>query len=193
MAFLSTQWYEKSMLLVADSEPWDHAIGIDPGETTGLCAVRLAPGSRFSHRVRGATVLRGQVRTGGNRQLGSGGPWWYTEARTVRNIAGRILAVAKQWGVEDCVHLAIEDFILQERTQERNLLSPVRITSGLLSLLEDMDEINVVVHFNLASNGKVGVPDPALKKLGFYEPGKAHSNDAARQAILVLRKEHEGR
>lgn len=130
---------------------------------------------------------------GGNRQLGSGGPWWYKDARTARNIAGRILAVAQQWQVEDCVHVAIEDFILREHTQDRNLLSPVRVTAALLALFEDWDEINVVPHFNQASNGKVGVPDPALKKLGLYVPGQGHSNDAARQAILVLRNQHERR
>lgn len=179
------------MILTHDSEPWDHAVGIDPGETTGLCAIRLAPGSRFTHRLRGAEVLRGQVETGSTRALGSGGPWWLREARTVRNIAGRILAVAERWEVSECLHLAIEDFILRESTQDRNLLSPVRITSGLLALFEDMDEVNVVVHFNQASNGKVGVPDPALKKLGLYIPGKGHSNDAARQAVLALRKENQ--
>lgn len=179
------------MLLLADSEPWDHAIGIDPGETTGLCAIRLAPGSKFTHRLRGSTVLRGEVATGGNRTVGAGGPWWYREARTVRNITGRILAVAEQWDVSKCLHLAIEDFVLRESTQDRNLLSPVRITSGLLALFEEMDGVNVVPHFNQASNGKVGVPDPALKKLGLYVPGNGHSNDAARQAVLVLRKEHQ--
>jgi hypothetical protein len=179
------------MLLLGDSEPWNHAIGIDPGETTGLCAIRLVAGSVFSHRLRGATVLRGQVGAGSSRALGSGTPWWFREARTVRSIAGRIFSVAERWGVLECCHLAIEDFILREDTTDRNLLSPVRVTSGLLALFEEMEGINIVPHFN--PSGKVGVPDPALKKLGFYEPGQPHSNDAARQAILVLRKMSEGK
>lgn len=181
------------MILLGDSEPWDHAIGVDPGETTGLCAIQLGAGSVFSHRLRAGRVLRGQVGTGSSRALGSGTPWWFREARTVRSIAGRIFAVAEQWGVLECCHLAIEDFIIRENTTDRNLLSPVRITSGLLALFEEMEGINVVPHFNQASNGKVGVPDPALKKLGFYEPGQGHSNDAARQAIIVLRKMSEGK
>ena len=125
---------------------------------------------------------------GSARSIATAGmPWWVKEARAVRSIAGRIFAVAEQWGVLECCHVAIEDFIIREHTTDRNLLSPVRVTSGLLALFETMDDINVVAHFNQASNGKVGVPDPALKKLGFYVPGQTHSNDAARQAILVLR------
>lgn len=183
------------MLLTFDSEPWNHAIGVDPGETTGLCAIRLADASVFSHRLRGATVLRGQVATGGNRDLGAGGPWWFKEARTIRSIAGRIFAVAEQWGVLECCHVAVEDFVLREHTTDRNLLSPVRVASGLACLFEEMEDINVVLHFNQASNGKVGVPDAALKKFGLYVPGEGgvHSNDACRQAIIVLRKMSEGK
>ena len=181
------------MIVHTCHEPWDHAIGIDPGETTGLCAIQLAPGSRFTHRLRGGRVLRGQVAMGRDNEAASGLPWWYRESKTVSSIAHRIFAVAEQWGVLDNTHLAIEDFIIRERTTDRSLLSPVRITSGVLAILEEREGIRVFPHFNQASNGKIGVPDPALKKLGFYEPGQGHSNDAARHAILVLRKMSDGK
>jgi hypothetical protein len=106
-----------------------------------------------------------------------------------RNIAGRLRALAEQWDVVGCLHLAVEDFTLRERTMDRSLLSPVRMTAGILSLLEADDELNVVVHLNSASDGKGTVNDLTLRRLGLYRPGMGHAMDAARQAVLTLRKE----
>lgn len=180
------------MILTHDSEPWHHMVGVDPGETTGFCAVNLPPSSSgvpLRKRVLGAVVFMGQVDVGSNRELGRGGPWYQQEARLQRNIAGRLRAVAENWSVEGCLHLAIEDFTLRERTKDRSLLSPVRMTSGVLALLENDDDLNVVVHLNSAGDAKGTVTDTVLHRLGLYRAGMQHANDAARQAVLALRKE----
>lgn len=178
------------MILTHDSEQWDHVVGIDPGETTGLAAVRLSDGRTLDTRVSLGERYLGQLKVGENRAGGRGGPWYLQEARLVRNLAGRLVSLAHRWQVADCLHLAIEDFTLRERTMDRSLLSPVRLTSGLLALLEDCDDVNVVVHLNSAADAKSIVTDRVLKKLGLYVPGQQHARDAARHAVLALRKEH---
>jgi hypothetical protein len=180
------------LILTHDSEPWDHIVGVDPGETTGLCGIKLGPkvpsGAGIRSRIIRGDSIAGQVDQAATRELGRGGPWFQQEARLQRNLVGRLRAVAELWAIE-CLHLAIEDFTLRERTMERSLLSPVRMTAGVLALLEDADDLNVVVHLNSASDGKGTVNDLTLRRLGLYRAGMQHANDAARQAVLTLRKE----
>ena len=181
------------MILTHDSEPWHHMVGMDPGETTGFCAIRFGPPYPPSAPLRKAIargeVYMGQVEAGATREAGRGGPWFVQEARLQRNMAGRLRSLAEQWDVVGCLHLAVEDFTLRERTKDRSLLSPVRMTAGVLALLEHDDELNVVVHLNSASDGKGTVTDTVLHRLGLYRAGMQHANDAARQAVLALRKE----
>jgi len=180
------------MILDRDTEPFDHMVGVDPGETTGFCALRLGPvvngGRGVRSRIIHGDVFMGQVNQDSIRSGNHAMPWYIQEARLQRNMAGRLEWLALSWGV-DCLHLAIEDFSLRERTKDRSLLSPIRMTAGLLALLEASDSLNVVVHLNSASDGKGTVTDVVLRRLELYRPGLPHACDAARQAVLALRKE----
>lgn len=179
-----------AVILTHDSEPWSHVVGIDPGETTGLFAIQLAQSSReLRHRIARGRWHHGEVGVGETREAGRGASWWIQEARLQRNIVGRLRSLAASWEVAECLHVSIEDFILRERTKDRSLLSPVRMTSGILALLEEADDLNVVVHFNSTSDAKGTVTDVVLRRLGLYVPGMGHANDAARQAVITLRKE----
>lgn len=176
------------MILTHDSKEWSSVVGIDPGGTTGLCAVRLAgmKGVPLADRLQLAQPWMAQEAID-TREKGLGAPLHVGEARIQHRIAELLVRLAADWGV-GCLHLAIEDFVVRERTQDRSLLSPVRMTSGILSLLE-ASETPVVVHFNSASDAKSTISDKTLKRFGFYKAGKPHANDAARHALLVLRKE----
>lgn len=177
-------------ILSKDTEAWSHVVGIDPGETTGFCAIKLPPSSSampLRKRLAGAVVHMGQVDMDAIRVFGL--PLFVKEAKLQRNMAGRLLALAEQWGVTDALHLAIEDFTLRERTMDRSLLSPVRMTSGMLALLESSDDLNVVVHLNSSGDAMGTVTDVVLERLGLYRAGMRHANDAARHAVLTMRKE----
>lgn len=174
------------MILSYDSEPWDHVVGIDPGETTGIWAVKLGAGRTLSSRLDGGAVFGGQLNV---QALSTRYEWFAKEAQFVRSLHGRLVSLAEQWDVSECLHLAIEDFVVRERSMDRSLLSPVRLTAGLLALLEQEDELNVVVHLNSASDAKSTISDKTLKRLGVYRAGQPHQMDAARHALLVLRKE----
>ena len=160
----------------------DHVVGIDPGDTTGLCAIRLGGGRTLRERVVAGERFLGQWEV----ERGNA-PLHVSEARSQRALAERVVALARRWQVAE-MNLAIEDFVVRERTQARSLLSPVRQTSGLLSLLEQ-SEVSFVVFFNSASDGKSTISDKTLRQHGLYEAGWQHARDAGRQALLVLRKE----
>lgn len=84
-------------------------------------------------------------------------------------------------------HLCVEDFILRERTSQRSLLSPVRITSGLYQELYGDSGFDFDWHVQSASDKSV-VSDELLRELNLYWPGKPHACDAARHLVLFLRK-----
>jgi hypothetical protein len=171
------------MILTRDYEEWDCVVGIDPGETTGLFALRLGAGGRLADRVRAGGWFAGQIEV--SRAIS---PYLFLqECATQKQIAGRLASLAEAWGLP-CVHLAFEDFTLRERTMERSLLSPVRMTSGILAYLHEMNDVNFVCHFESAADAKSVVQDAMLQKVNIYSPGKPHANDAARHAILTLRK-----
>jgi hypothetical protein len=158
-------------------------VGIDPGETTGLCGIRLGGGRNLRERVLSGMVFEGELPVA--RSIW--GTLLLDEAAFVRSLAGRLGSLCEAWHA-DVLTLAIEDFILQERTQARSLLSPVRLTSGLLALLNDDDEYNYFIVTNSANDAKHIVTDDVLKSHDLYFVGKPHARDAARHALLHLRK-----
>jgi len=83
--------------------------------------------------------------------------------------------------------LVIEDFILRERTKQRNLLSPVRLTAGLLQECLNWDRLCGLT-LQSSSDAKSVVTDERLKQLGLWQAGQQHARDACRHLALFLRK-----
>lgn len=87
-------------------------------------------------------------------------------------------------GISDVV---VEDFILRQRTMDRSLLSPVRVTAGLMQDLY-RSTWPYCVSLQSASDAKSTVTDARLKAWGLYVPGNEHARDATRHLILALRR-----
>lgn len=86
------------------------------------------------------------------------------------------------------VDLVIEDFILRNRSMDRSMLSPVRVTSALLGILvhEDvMDRVNLT--FQQPSQAKSIATNERLKRWGLWIVGSTHERDAMRHLIVYLR------
>lgn len=83
--------------------------------------------------------------------------------------------------------VVIEDFVLRQMRMDRELLSPVRITSavGYAMWRKGRD-----YHVQSPTDAKRVCTDERLKEWGMYDPygGLRHARDADRHAILFLRK-----
>ncbi len=91
--------------------------------------------------------------------------------------------------------LIIEGFSLRERTRDRSLLSPVRLTAMLHTLVfryqdpeRESSQRTFLDVVDQSPADKSKVTDEQLKKAGVYLPGRPHSNDANRHRILWERK-----
>jgi hypothetical protein len=83
-------------------------------------------------------------------------------------------------------HVVIEDFLLRERTMERNLLSPVRFTAAFQVLLcQHQWRMKCVLQ---SPSDKSVINDDRLRKLGLWAVGQQHARDALRHMMLWLRK-----
>lgn len=102
------------------------------------------------------------------------------------NVAARTSG-GRVTGVSDCV---IEDFVLRERTKERNLLSPVRCTAMVRVFMYTMD-VGCPTYLYSASDAKSTFTDERLQRWGFWTVGKQHARDATRLLLLHLRKLYE--
>ena len=88
-------------------------------------------------------------------------------------------------GTTTHMHVIVEDFILRHSSSDRSLLSPVRITAMLYSMLTD-EEDSISVHMQQPSDAMSIVTDARLKELGLWQVGRRHANDAARHMVLFL-------
>jgi hypothetical protein len=80
-----------------------------------------------------------------------------------------------------------EDFILNERSADRSLLSPVRLVSGLYNALVHEDDVNT--DFLLQSRSdKATIRDEQLKEMELWWPGAGHDRDAARHMVFALQR-----
>lgn len=87
----------------------------------------------------------------------------------------------------DTFIVAIEDFILQMLSSDRELLAPVRLTARYLDRMETSGLAIWTRH--TASEAKRTVTDERLRIWNQYDKSSGdHARDAQRHAILVLRK-----
>lgn len=98
---------------------------------------------------------------------------------------GRYLSGGRVPQISDWV---IEDFILQERTMDRSLLSPVRITEGIERSLH-IEGSSALVTKYMASDAKGVISNQRLKNWGWLKwTVTRHERDALRHLCLRVRE-----
>lgn len=164
-------------------------VGIDPGETTGVAwaclplswlsslPVHVAVAKAFSN---GLVSDAQQIDCFDENEGAQAIMEWLEETEHKASVVTK----GKHRGVHDVI--AIEDFILRERTKDRSLLSPVRLTSIIRFNLWQLGSLDTVV-MQQPSSAKTSVTDKRLKDWGLWMPGKPHANDAMRHLVLALR------
>lgn len=97
--------------------------------------------------------------------------------------------------------LILEDFVLRQFRQDRDLLSPVRMISRIELLNESripravtkVEELNDA-HYQLPlfkqqpAMAKGTATDARMRSWGLWTPGKPHANDATRHCITFIRR-----
>ena len=178
---------------------------LDPGETTGwswCCvgrkelaqlgaveAVKAASRHRSGAMGSDRRFMSGQVPLEGYasrvRSELEAAHDLYVQSVVCGNMASRTSGGVVQ-GITDVV---LEDFILRERTQKRDLLSPVRLTAMVQAMVFSNDDYEASIHtLQSASNAKSTVTDDRLKRWDLWVPGQQHARDAIRHMILLLRE-----
>lgn len=195
----------RSRMVPAENDPdmlddWEDTVqvlALDPGGTTGWSLFEVQPeaiSDRPEHRGIGVlkNVIRwrhGQIDCGTSK--GNLGRSLHAGVSTSGENAGigEILGLIRSWPLAAIV---VEDFVLDPNrfNTGRDLLSPVRITSGVSYdlWLQGRDYFS-----QSASIAKSSAKDAQLKLWGYYDRngGMGHARDADRHALTFLRRASE--
>lgn len=163
-------------------------IAIDPGGTTGWSLISVPPESLCEADVPILANIwahqHGQVDCGSRR--GNLGTSLHSGISTDGEFSGvyDLAKFIRSWPVAAIV---IEDFNLRQMRMDRDLLSPVRITSALGYCLWTTGRD---YHVQTPTDAKRTCTDERLKSWQMYDStgGMVHARDADRHAILFLRK-----
>lgn len=176
---------------IADSEiTYDNAtvIAIDPGGTTGWSLISVPPEALCEPDVPILSNIwnhqHGQVDCGSHR--GNLGTSLHSGISTDGEYSG-VYDLAKFIGAWPMAAVVIEDFNLRQLRMDRDLLSPVRVTSALGYCLWKNGRD---YHVQTPTDAKRTCSDDRLKEWRMYDPtgGLVHARDADRHAILFLRR-----
>ena len=163
-------------------------IAFDPGGTTGWSVFDVHPEALFDPEV---SILdnvnhwtHGQTDCGSTK--GNLGKSSHAGISTTGEAAGvaELVGLCRTWPGAAVV---IEDFIVRRMDQDRDFLSPVRITAALSQWLWQMHRTYFVQQPAFA---KTTVTDARLKAWGLYarSGGMNHARDADRHAVTFLRQ-----
>lgn len=163
-------------------------VAVDPGQTTGMARAVVVVETVLSLGVPAAIAESArfdmfhtfQVPTSsGKRSLA------LRELEAVSNQMQwiRHLDSRTRHHVDEVV---IEDFLLRQRTMDRSLLSPVRLTAMLQGMLMEDTGVDVRTCLQQPSAAKSVVKDERLKKWGMWIQGQQHARDACRHLALRL-------
>lgn len=176
-----------------------NVFAVDPGDTCGWAWACVGRRDALHDPATGgmrAALHQGRVRFGQERVFHDSGPEgsWADETRCAKAILTQMLkcqgigATSSSGVVPEISTLVIEDFILRERTKERSLLSPVRLTARIETLLFDEPELSCKVHYQSPSDAKSTVTDERLERWGFWPTGAPHARDALRHLLMFMRE-----
>jgi hypothetical protein len=161
-------------------------LAIDPGGTTGWCVLQVHPAALVDDRY---SIL-------GNIQLMTAGEVTGSEARQVYEL----LNMAREW---PSAAIVVEDFILRNFQQSRDLLAPVRITAALKWSLwcgltvgdKTANKVSTFpdrpirpVYTQTPEEAKTTCSDERLKSWHLYAASSPHARDAKRHALLFMRR-----
>lgn len=184
---------------------------VDPGETTGWAwacvgvnehradaatgGVRAAKRHRSGALGADTRVAWGEVpRRQRNPVSGEPVPMWEMENIQAQDIVIEMIRCqamgsrASAGVVPEISTVCIEDFILREWTQDRSLLSPVRVGAKVEYSMAVSGVIKADVHLQSSSDAKRTVTDERLKRWGFWVEGQPHARDALRHLLLFMRE-----
>lgn len=184
---------------IADDRGWS-IFAVDPGTTTGWAWSVVGRKEVGRHGITD-TLVQARRDKGGPLLGESRLAWGQVEVHTPDDpvaeadhaqqlfdlmVAMGEMGARRTSGRVPCVtDLIVEDFVLRERTMSRSLLSPVRITAALVTLVH-AEHPPVRLHFYSPSSKSV-VRDDQLKRWNLYAKGQPHARDALRHLILHLR------
>lgn len=185
------------------SRGWS-VFAIDPGETTGwawCCVGRkeleedyACGGMRLA--LKAGRVTWGEVPTPAyDKGLGRFLKWWEAEARVGQSLLDVVrlhaekVSLVSGGAVPEIGTIVLEDFILRERTKERSLLSPVRISQSFLTLLSSSTVLTHNVELQSAATAKNTATDERLQRWGFWEGRSSHERDALRHLLTHMREQ----
>lgn len=163
-------------------------ISVDPGGTTGWALIQVPPEALFDADVPILPNIwmhqHGQIDCGVHR--GNLDTSLHTGISTHGEFSGiyDLAAFVRAWPVAAVV---VEDFTLRQLRMDRELLSPVRITSALgYELWKNGRDY----HVQTPTDAKRICTDDRMKEWGLYEArgGMQHARDADRHAVLFLRR-----
>lgn len=163
-------------------------IAIDPGGTTGWSLISIHPESLIEPKAdifeNIFTHKHGQVDCGSHR--GNLASSLHNGISTDGEFSG-IYDLVEFIRVWPSATVVIEDFQLRQMRKDRDLLSPIRITTaiGYALWLDGRD-----YHVQQPSDAKNICSDDRLRQWRMYDSvgGLQHARDADRHAILFLRK-----
>lgn len=163
-------------------------IAIDPGGTTGWSLISVHPESLTTPDAKVLDNIHlhqhGEVDCGSHR--GNLGTSLHSGISTDGEFSG-VYDLAKFINGWPCAAVVIEDFVLRQHRMDRELLSPVRITSALGYCLWRKGRD---YHVQSPGDAKRVCSDERLKNWKMYDPygSLRHARDADRHAILFLQK-----
>lgn len=164
---------------------------VDPGVTTGVMSVVVGREDLTAHGPAGAMAKarrRGllwvaEVDGNTDTERGDAVVAWLMQREAH-------LRLDTNGHVRRHLAIVIEDFILRERSQSRDLLAPVRVTSVIEARLEAVGRMAKVV--KQQPGQKAVITSDRLKRAGLWYVGSEHVRDAVRHAVVYLRThQHE--
>lgn len=163
-------------------------VAVDPGQTTGMARATVVVETVLRDGV--PTALAQSARFGmlDTCQVPTPVDSTLLALRELRAVSTQMewirqLDSLSRHPVDEVV---IEDFLLRQRTMDRSLLSPVRLTAMLQGMLMADQGVDVRTCLQQPSSAKSVVNDERLKKWGMWIRGKQHARDACRHLALRL-------
>lgn len=161
-------------------QPQAHTIiAVDPGGTSGWALFSFKP----------EALLPGDTKL-----LESILYWTCGEFVGAENLqVDQLVSLCAAWPEAD---LVVEDFILRQFRQGRELLAPVRITAALSYGIRETDGVwkgrgpGRRMYLQQPGLAMSTITDERMKRSGFYNPtvGKPHARDAVRHALTFARR-----
>lgn len=153
-----------------------HIIGVDPGETTGLCHMIVPRKCFFGNQPSEIIDWSVDEVYGTEEKQAIAIARWVVQVQSLDYLVGPAVVV------EDF------DIMIRNPSTDPVVLTPVRIAAMLrmMRAIGRMGDARIVLQGRTIA--KETMPDERLKRFGYYTPGLDHMRDATRHALTALRR-----